>query len=450
MSGSDRLQELTGKLLDQARRAGADQADALAVMGSAISVDVRGGRLEHAERADATDIGLRVLIGGRQASVSASEYSDRTIAEMAQRAVAMAREAPVDDALDLASSDQLTRNTDSSALELCDDAPAPTPDELRDLAIQAEEGALAVQGITQVEAASAGASLRQMWMQTSNGFSAGYARSGHSISAVAITGEGLKMERDWAGESRSHRDDLPPADEVGRLAGQRTAERFGARKPPTGSFPILYDQRVAAGLIGHLLSAVNGASIVRGNSWLRNDLGLAVLPEGLDLHENPHLPRMLSSRIFDGEGLPTAPRDIIKDGVLMGWTLDLRSARKLGMTPTGNASRGVSSPPSPGVTNLALTPGQATPQDLIRDMGRGLIVTSMLGASVNATTGDYSRGAAGFWVENGEIAYPVNECTIAGNLRDMLRHLTPANDIPAWRSHAIPSLLIEGMTLAGE
>ncbi|MDF3607298.1 TldD/PmbA family protein [Paracoccus sp. DMF-8] len=449
MNGSDDLQRLTGALLDMARRAGADQADAVAVRGAALSVDVREGRLEHAERAEAVDIGLRVLVSGRQASVSASDHSDRAIAEMAERAVAMAREAPVDDNLGLADPGQLARDTDSRPLELRDDSPAPTAEDLRDIALRAETAALSVQGITRIESASASASSRMMWLQASNGFSAGYARSGHAISTIAIGGEGLGMERDWSGESRSHRSDLPSPEFIGRQAAERTLQRLGAKKPPTGSFPILYDQRVSSGLIGHLLSAVNGSAIARGASWLRNDLGQQVLPAGIDLREDPHLLRMSSSRIFDGEGLPTAPRLIVGDGVLMGWTLDLATGRKLGMASTANAARGTSAPPSPAVTNITMTAGTATPQELIAQMGRGLVVTSMLGASINANTGDWSRGAAGFWVENGEIAWPVNECTIAGNLRDMLMRVTVVSDTPEWRAHAVPSLLVEGMTVAG-
>ncbi|WP_294924166.1 TldD/PmbA family protein [uncultured Paracoccus sp.] len=449
MNGAETLRELTGKLLDQALRAGADQADALAVSGAAVSIDVRAGQLEHAERADGVDIGLRVLIGGRQACVSASDQSDRTLAEMAARAVAMAREAPVDDDLGLAEPDQLARDTDAGRLELFDDAAPPSPDELRDMALAAEAGALSVAGISRVEAASASHAERRMWLRSSNGFSGGLRRSSHAISTIAITGEGLGMERDWASESRVFRSDLPDPAQIGREAGSRTAARAGARKPPTGSFPILYDQRVAAGLIGHLLAAVNGTAIARGNSWLRDALGQQVLPRGLDLHENPLLRRMPGSRPFDGEGLPTVRRDIVADGVLTGWTLDLTTARKLGMTSTASAMRGAASPPAPGITNIRLTPGTASPADLLRDMGRGLVVTSMLGSSVNQNTGDYSRGAAGFWVESGEIAYPVNECTIAGNLREMLMSLTAADDLPQWRGHCVPSLLVRGMTLAG-
>ena len=450
MSEFARLQSLTEQLLSAARQAGADQADAVAVSAAAVSVDVRAGKLEHAERAEGVEIGLRVLLGGRQACVSASDHSARTIQEIAARAVAMARETPVDDNLGLAEADQLTRDTDSSRLDLYDHGADPTPEALQDAALRAEAAALAVDGVSKIESASASHSRRQMWISATNGFSAGLGRSGHGLSTIAITGEGTGMERDWAGESRVHLSDMPEPEEIGRLAAERTVDRRGAKKPPTGAFPILYDERVASGLIGHLVSAVNGAAVARGASWLRDALGEQVLPPGFDLIELPHLARMGGSRIFDAEGLPTADRALVRDGVLQGWTLDLATARKLGMESTASAMRGAGSPPSPGVTNLALTPGTSTRDELIRDMGRGLIVTSMLGASINSTTGDYSRGASGFWVENGQITHAVNECTIAGNLRDMLMHVTAANDLRDWRAMRVPSLLVEGMTLAGE
>lgn len=443
------LQSLSERLVEAALKEGATDADAVAVRATATGIDVRAGALEHAERADGVEIGLRVLIGGRQACVSASDISDRAISEMAARAVAMAREAPVDNSLGLADPDQLARATDAGWLELADPSADPEPAALESAALAAEAAAAGVSGISQVESANASFTRRGQWLAASNGFSAGLARSHHSLSVVAITGEGLGMERDWAGESRVWAEDLPSPEDIGRLAAERTLARKGARKPPTGSFPILYDERVASGLIGHLLSAINGSSIARGSSWLRKFMDQQVLPDGIDLIEEPHRPRFLSSRVFDAEGLPTARRALVQDGVLRSWVLDLASGRKLGLDSTGNATRGASSPPSPGLTNLVMTQGTASRDDLISDMGRGLLVTSMLGSSINPTTGDYSRGAAGFWVENGQIAWPVNECTIAGNLVDMLRTLVPANDARPWRSAAVPSLLIEGMTVAG-
>ncbi|SEN45791.1 microcin-processing peptidase 1. Unknown type peptidase. MEROPS family U62 [Paracoccus alcaliphilus] len=456
MSGNDthdnattKLRNLAEVLLDAARRAGADQADALAIRGHSISIDVRGGALEHADSADGAEIGLRVLVGGRQACVSGSDHDQATIDAMASRAVAMAREAPVDDMLGLADPDQLGPRRDAQGLQIADDLPDPTPAELQDLALRTEAATLSQPGISQVEAANASFSRRQLWIAASNGFSGGYERSTHVISAVAITGEGLGMERDYAAESRVWASDLPQPEEIGRLAAERTLARAGSRKPPTGAFPILFDRRVSASLLGHLLGAVNGAAVARGASWLRDALDQPVLPAGMDLIEDPLKPRYPASRPFDAEGLETRSRAIVRDGILQGWTLDLATGRKLGMASTGSAARGLTSAPSPTISNIALTSGRQSRDDLVADMGRGLVVTSMLGASINDTTGDYSRGAAGFWVENGQIAYPVNECTIAGNLRDMLMTLRAANDALPWRTAEVPSLLVEGMTVAG-
>ena len=444
------LADLTARMLDAARAAGADAADALAVDGTSLSIDVRAGALEQAERAEGIDIGLRVLIGQRQACVSANDIRPETLSQMAERAVAMAREAPEDPYAGLADPAQLARDTDSAALELSESAPEPDPAALQDQALRAEAAALAVTGVTQVQSASAGYTRRRIHLAATNGFSAGYARSDNGLSCVAISGTGTGMERDYDYDSRIFRADLRDAEEIGRIAGERAVERHGARRPKTGAYPVLYDERISGGLIGHLLSAANGAAIARGQSWLRGALGEEVLPKGLSLTENPHRPRVASSRMFDAEGLPTAPRDIVADGVLQGWTLDLATARKLGMDSAASAARGTSAPPQPSLTNVALTQGDRTRADLLAEMGTGLLVTSLIGSTINPNTGDYSRGVSGFWVEGGQIAYPVNECTIAGNLRDMLRRITPANDARTHLSHVVPSLLVEGLTLAGD
>ena len=447
---SQSLANLTQTLLTAAKVAGADAADALAVDGTSVSIDVLAGKLEHAERAEGIDIGLRVMLGQRQACVSASDTRSDTITTMAERAVAMAREAPEDPNIGLAKADQLAQNWDVEALELADPSEEPTPAELEEDAKRAEAAALAVDGVATVQAASGGYGRHRIHLATSNGFSGGYTRTNRALHCVAITGTGTEMERDYYAEQRIFQADLPSPEDIGRLAGERTAERAGARKPKTGAFPVLFDERVASSLIGHLFSAINGGSIVRGSSWARDLLGQQVLPETLSIVEDPHRPRVSSSRPFDAEGLASAKRTVVENGVLTGWTLDLSTARQLGMQSTANASRGTSAPPSPSSGNIALTQGSASRADLIRDMGTGLLVTSMIGSSINATTGDYSRGASGFWVENGEVTYPVNECTIAGNLRDMLMTLTPANDARAHLSRAVPSLLVQGLTLAGE
>lgn len=444
----DKLADLTDALLVAARRAGADGADAIAVSGQSLSIGIRAGKLEEAERAEGTEIGLRVMIGQRQACVSASDLSARTIAALAERAVAMAREAPEDPTVGLADPGQLAKDWDIAALELADPSPDPQAAALEQDARRAEDAAMARAGITQVEA-SAGFARRQVHLAATNGFSGGYARTSRSVSAVAFTGTGTAMERDYAGEGRVFQNDLPDSAEIGQLAAERALARAGAVKPVSGNFPVLFDERVAASLIGHLLSAINGAAIARGASWLRDALGTQVLPKGLSVIEDPFRRRISASRAFDAEGLACARRALVDDGILTGWTLDLATGRRLGMASTANASRGPSHPPSPATTNIDLTPGSASRADLIRDMGTGLLVTSMIGSTINPTTGDYSRGAAGFWVEGGEIRHPVNECTIAGNLVQMMRRIIPANDARDHLSTRVPSILLDGLTLAG-
>jgi PmbA protein len=444
------LTDLTARLLDAARDAGAEAADAMAVRGMQVSIEVRQGRLEEAQRAEGVELGLRVLIGQRQAVVSSSDSRDATIAAMAERAVAMAREAPEDPSAGLADPSQLAQERDAGRLELFDPAAEPEPQVLEAQAREAEAAALAVPGVTQVEAAGASWGAREVTLAASNGFAGGYSRSDRSISCGAISGTGTRMEREWDWDHRVFAADLRPAAEIGRTAGERAAAREGSRKPRTGTFPILFDERVASSLIGHLLSAINGAAVARGSSFLRDAMGELVLPEGLSLTEDPHRPRSPASRLWDAEGLPTQPRAIVEDGRLRTWTLDLASARRLGLESTANAARGPGGTPSPSATNVALTQGEASREDLIAGMGTGLLVTSMIGSTINPNTGDYSRGASGFWVENGQVTYPVNECTIAGNLRDMLSRIVPANDARPWLTRVVPSLLVEGMTLAGD
>ncbi len=443
------IDALTKSLLRAAKDAGADSADAMAVRGTSVSVDVRGGALEQAERSEGVDIGLRVFVGKRSANVSASDTSDRTIEEMALRAVAMAKEAPEDPYSGLADPDQLATSWDIDALELSDPTPEPSPQTLQDDAARAEAAGLAVKGISQVQSASAAYGEQQVYLSASNGFEGGYTRTDRGLSCVTIAGSGTAMERDYDGDSRIFQADLRSPEDIGTTAAERTLLRMDARKPPTGAYPVLFDERISSTLIGHLLAAVGGAAIARGASWLRDAMGEQVLPDGLSIIEDPHRPRTSGSRPFDGEGLPTNRRVIVENGTLKGWTLDLATARKLGMAPTGNAARGTGSNPGPAVWNIALTQGDATRDDLIKQMGTGLLVTSMIGSTINPNTGDYSRGASGLWIENGEITHAINECTIAGNLRDMLRSIIPANDARTHLSRVVPSLLVPGMTLAG-
>ncbi|MGM0586304.1 MAG: TldD/PmbA family protein [Pseudomonadota bacterium] len=436
-------------LLAAARRAGAEAADALAIASESLSADVRGGALEQAERAEGVDVGLRVLIGRRQATVSASDASPATLETLAERAVAMARAAPEDPWCGLAEPGQLAADRDAGPLELDDPAGAPEPAALEEMARAAEAAALAVEGVSQAEGAGAGWSRRRLHLAATNGFSGGYARASASVFVSAIAGEGLGMERDHKAQSRRRMADLPDPAGVGREVGERAVARLGPKRPPTGAWPVLFDERVAASLVGHVISAANGSAVARGASWLSDRMGERALPAGLDIVEAPRRVRGPVSRPFDAEGLAARETAFVRDGVLASWVLDLATARQLGLESTGNAMRGAGSTPSPGVTNLWLTPGERSRAELMAQMGTGLLVTSLIGASINPTTGAYSRGASGFWVEGGEIAYPVNEITIAGSLPEIVASLVPANDADPEKAMVVPSLLAEGLTVAG-
>lgn len=439
--------DLAQALLDAARKAGAGAADALVISSTSLSVGVRAGRLEEAERSEGRDLGLRVLIGRRQACVSTSDARPETIAEMAARAVAMAREAPEDPWCGLADPADLDAPPDVGGLDLEDPADPPSPAALEQAALAAEAAAVAVPGVTQSEQAGASWGHSRISLAASNGFAGGYGRTSSGLYASAIAGEGLGRERDYSSETRTYLSDLPEPGDIGAKAGHRAVARLAPRKPPSGRFPVLYDERVAGSLIGHVLSAINGASIARGSSWLREAMETRILPAGFDVTEDPLIRRGPASRPFDAEGIAARRRTLVGDGCLRSWVLDLATARQLKLKTTGNARRGAGSPPSPGTSNIRVTQGEASRADLIGQMGTGLLVTSMIGSSINPTTGAYSRGASGFWVEGGEIAFPVNEVTVAGNLHEMVRSLIPANDADPHRAISVPSLLVEGLTV---
>lgn len=446
MSGEDQM-ALAERMMQRALAAGAEAADVLVHSAVSSAVGVAGRALEEAERAEGRDLGLRVLIGRRQACVSSSDDSNRTLDEMAERAVAMARAAPEDPWCGLADPEQLGASPDVDVLELSDPGDFPDPAALEDTALALEDAALAVPGVTQVEQASASWSRERITILQSNGFQGGYARTSIGLGASAIAGTGLGRERDYSYQTRRFAADLPPADEIGREAGERAAARLGARKPPAGRFPVLYDERVSASLIAHVLSAINGTAVARGASWLSAAMETAILPTGFEIADDPLIPRGRATRPFDAEGLPARRRLLVEDGTLRSWILDLSTARKLGLRSTGHARRGAGGPPSPGPSNIRVTQGPDSREALIGQMGRGLLITSLIGSSVSPTTGAYSRGAGGFWIEDGRIAYPVNEVTVAGSLPAMVRTLRPANDADPHRALSAPSLLVEGMTI---
>ena len=407
---------------------------------------MRLGNVEASERSEDFDIGLRVFVGQRTASISTSQLDDENITNLAERAVAMAKLAPEDPFVRLATNAELAKSIPD--LDMLDET-IPDADSLRDRAAAAEEAALSFNGIKTSDGADAGHGIVDVLIGTSNGFLAGYKRSSHGVSTVVIAEKDGQMERDYDYSAAVYESDLQPAEEVGKSAATRTLARLGARKPQTGKFPVIYDRRVAASLVGTMASAINGANITRGTSFLKDSLGKQVASKGLNFIDNPLRPRGLGSRLFDGEGLAVSKRVMIDDGVLTGWFLDLASAAKLSMTPTGNARRGIGSAPSPGASNFYVENSTISRDDLMADIDEGFLITEMIGSSVDMITGDYSRGAGGFWISKGKIAEPITEATIAGNLKDMFMQITAANDIDLRDSIASPSLYLDCMMIAG-
>ena len=440
------LTNAAARLVEEARRAGADAADAVAVRSMSLSVELRDGAVEEAERSESDDIGLRVLVGGRQAIVSTNDTKGDPAA-LAARAVAMARVAPEDRFAGLADSAVLAR--DLPDLDLID-SELPTPARLEALARTAEGAALAVKGVSKSSGASASAGIGGLVLATSHGFSGAYIASHHSLSMVAIAGDGTTMERDYDFSSSLHGADLEDAEKIGRSAGERAVRRLNPRKVATGRFPVVFDPRVAGSLVGHLASAANGGAIVRKTSFLMDKMGERLFRPGIRIIDDPLRRRGLRSRPFDGEGVAGRSLAIVEDGVLRSWLLDSSTGRELGLPTTGHAQRGVSSAPSPGATNLHLAPGARTPQALIADIAQGFYVTDLIGMGANVVTGDYSRGAAGLWIENGTLAFPVSEVTIAGHLSEIFANLEPADDLVFRYGTNAPTVRVEGLTVAGE
>jgi PmbA protein len=440
------LSDLAQRLVEAAKRAGADAADAVAVRGVSQGVEVRDGRVEESERSEGDDVGLRVLVGQRQAVVSTNDVSGDGVAKLAERAVAMARVAPEDKYVGLADPALLAR--DLPELDLLDpDMPATT--ELERRAQEAEAAGIGVKGVTKSGGASASAGVGGMVLVTSSGFHGAYLRSSQSISMTAISGEGTTMERDYDYTSAPHAADLYSPERVGRSAGERAVARANPRKVQTCQVPVVYDPRVSGSLVGHLVGAINGASIARKTSFLKDKLGAQLFASNIRVIDDPLRRRGLRSQPFDAEGVSVKKLAIIDQGVLTSWLLDCATARELGLATTGHAHRGVSSSPSPGPYNLHLEAGEVTPAELISDIKQGFYVTDLIGSGVNGVTGDYSRGASGFWIENGKITYPVSEVTIAGHLLPMFKSLAAANDLEFRYGVNAPTVRIEGLTLGG-
>ncbi len=437
--------ELLAELIGRAKAAGADAADAILLSGTSLSVERRLGRTEKLEQSEASDLGLRVFVGRRSAVVSSSAADPAGFKALAERAVAMARVVPEDPYGGLA---EQASAPEPAALDL-DDPAAPDAAALLARASVAEEAALAVSGVTNSEGAEATYRRSDVALMTSAGFAGQYSRTSHGITAVALAGAGVDMQRDYDSASAVHLSDLEDAAGIGHTAGTRAVARMNPRRARTARLPVVYDPRVAGSLLNHLTAAINGATIARGTSFLKDMLGQAVFAAGIQVHDDPRRPRGLRSKPFDAEGMPTAARALVQDGVLTTWLLDSHSARQLGLRSTGHAVRGTGGPPSPAPTNLFMAPGTLSPTALMADIREGLYVTELIGMGVNGITGDYSRGAAGFMIRDGVLAEPVAEITVAGSLPAMFRELTAADDLVLRRGTDAPTVRIEGMTLAG-
>jgi PmbA protein len=440
------LTDLAERLVSAARRAGADQADALAVRSISLAVEVRDGAVEESQRSESDDLGLRVIVDHRQAVVSTNDLKGDGFDTLAERAVAMARAAPQDRFAGLADSAQLARAL--PALDLLD-PDMPEAGVLEARAREAEAAGLAVAGVTKSDGASASAGVGGVVLVTSHGFSGATLASRHSISMSAIAGEGTGMERDYDYSSTLHAADLDRGAVIGRRAGERAVKRLNPRKVATRRVPVVFDSRISGGFVGHLAGAANGNAIARQTSFLRDKLGQRIFAAGIDIVDDPLRPRGLRSRPFDAEGIAGKRLKLVEDGTLKTWLLDCATARELNLTTTGHAQRGVSSMPAPSASNLHLAPGDKSPDQLIGEIEDGFYVTDTIGMGVNLVTGDYSRGASGFWIENGECTYPVSEVTIAGHLLEMFASLTPANDLVFRYGTNAPTVRVEGLTVAG-
>src|SRR5215471_4400889 len=441
------LTDRAERLVKTARAAGADAADAVAVRSMSLAIEVRDGKVEESERAEADDLGLRVLVGRRQAVVSTNDMAESSSETLAARAVAMARAAPEDKFAGLADAGLLAH--DFPDLDLVDPE-LPTVQALEAQARAAERAGLAVQGVSKSGGASASGGIGGIVLVTSHGFRGAYLGSSHGLSMTAIAGEGTGMERDYDYSSALHASDLERPEKIGHSAGERAVARLNPRKVSTRKVPVVFDPRVAGTLVSHFASAANGASVARKTSFLKDKLGTKLFADGIRIVDDPLRKRGLRSRPFDGEGVACKRIALVDDGVLSSWLLDTATGRELGCVTTGHAQRSASSLPSPGPSNLHLDPGRLSPEALIADISDGFYVTDLIGVGVNMVTGDYSRGASGFWIKNGKRTYPVSEVTIAGHLFEMFSTLTPANDLEFRYGTNAPTLRVEGLTVAGQ
>lgn len=441
-------QDRAAALIEMAKAAGADAADAVYSGSSSESVAVRLGMLEDVERSESEHIDLRVFAGRRSASIGSSDLSDAALKELANRAVDMARAAPEDQFAGFADAELLFKGPFPD-LDVNDPVEL-SPAQLRERALEVEDASRAIAGVTNSEGGNASLSARNFALVTSHGFAGSFGGSMHGISATAIAGEGGRMQRDYAWRMAHHLEDLPPLAEIGQQAGERAVKRLDPGKLKSGPMPVVFDPRIGGSLIGHLTGAISGNAIARRASFLLGREDEQIFAANISIHDEPLRKRGLASHAFDGEGLPTAPRALVQNGKLTGWLMDSAAARQLGSQPTGHAVRGSGGSPGVGTSNVHLSAGSVCVAELIADIEDGVFVTELIGHGVNAVTGDYSRGASGYRIVKGQIAGPVAEFTVAGNLIDMFRELSVADDLEWHRSVNVPTIRVDGMTVAGD
>ncbi len=444
---ADNTLSLLEELVSKALRKGADAADAVAVDARSRSVSWREGKLENVDGSEGEDIGLRVLIGQQQAVVSTSDRRPASLDDLVDRTVTMAKAVPTDEYCGLAPEDRLHKGAFVD-LDLFDESDI-SAEKLTELASEAEDATRAVEGVTNSSGASASASRWAIALVTSHGFSGHYRGSSFGISSSAVAGEGTGMERDHEFTSARHFADLESAEWVGRTAGEKAVGRLGAGKMASGRLPVVYDPRVGKTLLNHFSGAVNGGAVARRSSFLQDMMGEQIFGPGVTIVDDPLRKRGLQSRLFDGEGVSVSRTEIISDGVLQTWMLNAATARQLKLEVTGHGSRGTSSPPGISCSNMHMEPGNQTPEELMADIDDGVYVTELIGMGVNGVTGDYSRGAAGFRIRDGQLAEPVSEITIASNLKEMFKTLVPASNLEFRYGKNVPTIRIDCMTIAG-
>lgn len=443
---TDSRLDLLTDLIERARKAGADAADALMFDGFSLQVSHRLGKPEDLEQSEGRDLGLRVFVGKQQAFVSSTDFDSSHLDGLVERAVAMAKATPEDPFCGLADPALLAKTF--PALDLVDET-QPTPETLYERAARCEAAALAVDGVTNSEEAGASWSRSDIYLATSDGFAGQYAATDHSFYTSVLAGSGTAMERDWEFSSARHGDDLETIEDVGRRAGVNAVRRLNPRKMKTVQVPVVYSPRVSNSILGHLSGAISGHAVARGTSFLKDCLNTQIFNDKVNVIDDPHRPRGLRSKPFDGEGVANRKWRVIEDGVLSTWFMDSSAGRQLSLTSTGHAVRGTAGPPGAGPSNLYMAAGDLSPGDLMSDIAEGFYVTELIGMGVNGITGDYSRGASGFWIKDGQIGFPVSELTIAGQLQSMFKNLTPADDLQFRYGTNAPTLRIENMTVAG-